>query len=184
MAILEHDIPAPRIVNLDQTWLSCISPGKYTFNLKGAKSVPIKGVDDKRQITATFTVSLTGKFLLIQLIYKGKTKCSLPKFKFSSTFSLSDTENHWSNTEKSTEFFKQIIFPYPNMVKRENGYAEGQYAVIIMNTFKGQDNKRLRELCSENYSEVVIVPHNLTNKFQPLDISVYKAAKTFYPEHV
>ena len=33
------------------------------------------------------------------------------------------------------------------MVKRENGYPEEQYAVIIMDTFKGQDNDRLKELC-------------------------------------
>ena len=139
--------------------LSYVSPGKYTFSFKGAKNVPIKGVDDKRQITATFAVSLTGKFLPIQLIYKGKTKRSLPKFKFPSTFSLSYTENHWSNTEKSIGIFEQIIFPYLKMVKRENGYLEEHYARIIMDTF--------------------IVPHNLTNKFQPLDISVNKAAKAF-----
>ena len=65
------------------------------------------------------------------------------------------------------------------MVKKENGYPEEHYALIIMDTFKGQDNDRLRELCSENYCEVIIFPHNLTNKFQPLDISVYKSAKTF-----
>ena len=65
------------------------------------------------------------------------------------------------------------------MVQRENGYPEEQYALIIMETFKGQDNDRLRELCSENYCETVIVPHNLTNKFQPLDIRVNKAAKAF-----
>ena len=65
------------------------------------------------------------------------------------------------------------------MVERENGYPEEQYALIIMDTFKGQDNDRLRELCSENYCEVVIVLHNLTNKFQPIDISVNKAAKAF-----
>ena len=65
------------------------------------------------------------------------------------------------------------------MVKRENGYPEEQYAVIIMDAFKGQDNDRLRKLCSENYCEVVIVPHNLKNKFQPLYISANKAAKAF-----
>ena len=70
-AILEHDIPAPLVVNLDQTPLSYVSPGKYTFSFKGAKNVPIIGVDDKRQITATFAVSLTGKVLPIQLIHKG-----------------------------------------------------------------------------------------------------------------
>ena len=47
-AILEHDIFAPLVVNLDQIPLSYASLGKYTFSFKGAKNVPIKGVDDKR----------------------------------------------------------------------------------------------------------------------------------------
>ena len=67
--IEEHDIPKELIPNQDQTPLSYVSPGKYTFNPKGPKTVPIQGIDDKRQITATFTVSTTGKFLPIQLIY-------------------------------------------------------------------------------------------------------------------
>ena len=67
-AILERNIPAPRLVNLNQAPLSYVSPGKYTFSFKGVKNVPVKGVDDKRQISATFVVSLTGKFLPIQLI--------------------------------------------------------------------------------------------------------------------
>ena len=51
------NIPVDLVLNLDETSLSYISPGKYTFDLKGSTTVPIKGVDDKRQITATFTVS-------------------------------------------------------------------------------------------------------------------------------
>ena len=70
------------------------------------------------------------------------------------------------------------------MVKRENRYPEGQYTVIIMVTCKGLDNNRLRELCSENYCEDGIVPHNFTNKFQPLHINVNKVNKGLYPEHV
>ena len=46
-----------------------------------------------------------------------------------------------------------------------------------LNTFKGQDNDTLKELWSENNCEIVTVPHNLTNEFQPLDISVNKAEK-------
>ena len=150
--ILEHDIPAPLAVNFDQTPLFYVSPGKYTFSFKGAKNVPIKRVDDKRQITANFAVSLTGKFLPIRLIYKGKTKLSLPRFEFPSAFSLSYTENHWSDTEKTIEFFEQNIFPYLKMVKRENGYPEENNGLIIIDTFKGHDNDRLRELCPENYT--------------------------------
>ena len=55
--IFEHDIPKELIINLDQTPLSYVSPGKYTFDVKGVKTVPIKGIDDKQQMTATFTIS-------------------------------------------------------------------------------------------------------------------------------
>ena len=47
-----------------------------------------------------------------------------------------------------------------------------------MGTFKGQHNDILREFCGENNCNVVITTHNLTNKFQPLDLSVNKAAKS------
>ena len=48
-----------------------------------------------------------------------------------------------------------------------------------MDTFKGQDNDTLKKLCPENNCDVVIVPHNPINKFQPLDLSVNNAAKSF-----
>ena len=48
-----------------------------------------------------------------------------------------------------------------------------------MDAFKGQDNDTLKQLCTENNCDIVIVPHNLTNKFQPSDFSVNKAAKSF-----
>ena len=47
----------------------------------------------------------------------------------------------------------------------------------MMNTFKGQDNNILKELypennCDKKRKQVVIVPHDLTKKLQPLDINV------------
>ena len=47
-----------------------------------------------------------------------------------------------------------------------------------MDTFRGQDNDTLKKLCAENNCDVVIVPHNPTNKSKPLDLSVNKAAKS------
>ena len=63
--------------------------------------------------------------------------------------------------------------------KRSKSYPLEQHSLIIMDTFKGQDNDTLKKLCAENNCDVVIIPHNLTNKFQPLDLSVNKAAKSF-----
>ena len=56
-AICDHYIPKELVLNLDQTPLSYGSPGKYTFNIIGASTTHIKGIDEKRQITATFTGS-------------------------------------------------------------------------------------------------------------------------------
>ena len=69
--VSDHDIPLELVLNLDQTPLFYVSHGKYAFNLNDSKTVPIKGVDDKRQITATFTVTASGSFLPLQLIYSG-----------------------------------------------------------------------------------------------------------------
>ena len=72
-----------------------------------------------------------------------------------------------------------IVFPYLEKYKEEKCISKEQYTLVIMDTFKGQDNEILKELCDKNFCEVVIFPHNLTNKFQPLDISFNKPAKAF-----
>ena len=95
------------MINIDQTSLSYVNTGKYTFSFKGAKDIPVIGVDDKLQITAIFAFSCTGEFLPIQLIYAGKTERRLPKYSFTPFFSVTVTENHWSKTEKSVELFKK-----------------------------------------------------------------------------
>ena len=48
-----------------------------------------------------------------------------------------------------------------------------------MDTFKGQDNEEIKSLCLENNCELVIVPHDLTNKSQPLDLTINQKAKKF-----
>ena len=45
-------------------------------------------------------------------------------------------------------------------------------SLVIMDTFKGQDNDDLRELCVKTNREVFP-----PSKFQPIDLSVNKAAK-------
>ena len=138
-----------------------------------------KGIDDKRQIiTATFTFSITGKFLPIQLIYEGKAPRRVPRFDFPADFNVTFSDNHWSNTEKSIELFEKVIFPYLKQEKASLKYPKEQMSLIIMDTFKGQDNDVILDLCEKHMCQVVIVPHNLTNKFQPLDITANKPAKS------
>ena len=48
-----------------------------------------------------------------------------------------------------------------------------------MDTFKGHSNDEVAKLCGKSNCVLIIGPHNLTNKFQPLDITVNKPAKSF-----
>ena len=136
----ESDIPLDFVVNLDQTPVSYVSLGKCTFDLKGPIKVPIKRVGDKRQITATFTVSASDSLFPIQLIYNDKTKHFLPKLDFSKI--------------ALTLYSLQIIVPILKYVssclkkikanKEELGYPKKQYSLIVMDTFKGQDNAEMK----------------------------------------
>ena len=97
---------------MDQTPLFYVSPDKYIFDVKSVKTVPIKGIDDKRQITATFAISVSGKFLPIQVIYESKTTRCLPKYAYPENLDITFSENHWPNTEKAISFFKKVILPH------------------------------------------------------------------------
>ena len=61
------------IRNFDQTPVGFTVSNKTTFAEKGAQSVPVANVDNKRQITGTFCVNVSSEFLSIQLIYSGVT---------------------------------------------------------------------------------------------------------------
>ena len=45
----------------------------------GSKRVKVIGLDDYRKITAVFAGSLSGDFLPIQMVYKGKTNNACQK---------------------------------------------------------------------------------------------------------
>ena len=140
---MEHDIPLDLVINLDQTSLSHVTQSKYTPSSKESKNVSMKGLDDKRQITTIFVVSASGSFLPIHLLYEGKSKRCLPKFRFPSEFNVTIKAGHWSNIEKCEELLQFIIFPYFYTKKKELCSPEEERALIIMDaSFKCQDNDK------------------------------------------
>ena len=116
--IKKYNIPPQLVLNADQTPSNYISVGKTTMAKSGSKSIPIKGLTDKRSITLTFVVTLAGDFLPLQIIYKGKTTASLPRgFRFPTGFSLSQNPKHWSNEKETLKLIDEVINPY--LVKKE-----------------------------------------------------------------
>ena len=173
--LFEHSI-------FDQTPLGFTAPNKATFTERGAHSVPIANVDDKRQITGTFCVNMPGEFLPIQLIYAGVTDRCHPKVKFPESFHITHSSNHWSNEPIVIEYLKKIIFPYLEKKRKDLNLADNAKALLIFDVFKGQTTSAMNELLRKNNIIVIHVPNNHTNLFQPLDISVNKSAKCYLAE--
>ena len=168
--IQENDIPASLALNLDQTTSKFVPGCNKTLAKKGSKTVSIAGSTDKRMITATFVITLSGNFLPIQLIYGGKTKKSIPAVKFPDEFHVTANPKHYSNEKESLEMMRKIIIPY---VEEESGrlhLSNSHPAVLIMDVFKGQMTDAVKKGLKENRIVLEKVPANLTDLFQPLDV--------------
>lgn len=178
-AVETQNIPYSMIINIDQTPLRYVSVGNYTLIDKGAKSVTIEGNNDKRTITGTFGISLSGNFLPIQLIYGGKTNQSLPRFKFPAEFSLSANPTHYSNAAESIKLIEEIIVPYLENERKIHKLQPTQKGLLIMDVFTGQMTSSVHEVLDKNNICVVNVPANMTHLYQPLDLTVNGYAKKF-----
>lgn len=174
-----EDIPIELIINWDQTGLNLVPVSTWTMATKGSKRVPIQGLDDKRQITGVFCGTLLGEFLPIQLIYSGKTQRCLPPFKFPGDWSIKYTENHWSNERTMISYIEDIIAPYFQAKREQLNYRDDQPALAIFDHFKGQLTQAVTDCLEHFHIHSILVPASCTDRLQPLDISVNKAAKSF-----
>ena len=104
-------------MNLDPTPCYLVPCKKFTMAKKGSNNVTIHGCNDKRTITATFVITLSGEFLPMQLIYGGKTLQSLPRYQFPQSFSLSVNPKHYSSTTESLKLLNEIIIPYVKKIR-------------------------------------------------------------------
>ena len=167
--INEHKIPSSMIINLDQIPSKFVPGCNKTLAKKGCKSVPIAGSTDKRMITATFSITFTGEFLPIHLIYGGKTNKSIPAVSFPSDFGISANEKH-SNEREALNMLENVIIPYVEKQRVSLNLDFDHPALLIMDVFKDQMTCAVRELLNESHILLEMVPANLTYFFQPLDV--------------
>jgi len=74
------------------------------------------------------------------------------------------------------EYFERIIFPYSEEKRSALKLSSDQPALLIFDNFKAQCTSSLLSLLDSHNVNVVLVPPNCTDRLQPLDLSVNKAA--------
>ena len=110
--VVMNKVPPELIFNWDQTALHLVSTGQWTMHRAREKVITISNSDDKHQVTAVFVATLTGDFLAPQIIHKGNTERSHPKFSVPSGWDIWHSDNHWSNEETMKQYIEKIIVPY------------------------------------------------------------------------
>ena len=146
---------------------------------EGSKRIQIVGIDDKRQLTAVFTGSLAGDFLAPQLIYQGKSPRSLPLIRFPNDWHVTFSPNHGSNEETMRCYIQKIIIPYIVKKREELKLATTHPVLVVFDNISGQCTGDLFQILDDNVINFLIVPANCTDRLQPLDLSVKKAATNF-----
>jgi len=178
-SVTMEEIPDDMVINWDQMAIKYIPLSDWTMAQEGSKRVEVAGIDDKCQITTAFAASLSGHFLPVQLVYDGKTSRCHPAVDFPEGWHITHTPNYWCNKETMISYIKSVIVPYMTERRRQLGLDVKYSGLVILDEFKGQTTARVLNLLLHNNLLYVIVLPNCTDRLQPLDVSVNRAAKQF-----
>uniref|UniRef100_A0A1X7TX50 DDE-1 domain-containing protein n=1 Tax=Amphimedon queenslandica TaxID=400682 RepID=A0A1X7TX50_AMPQE len=171
-----EEIPHELVINWDHMGINYIPVSNLTM-AEGVHRVKIVGLGNKRQLTVVFACSLNGDFLPPQVIYAGKTPRCLPSVSFPKSWHVTFTENHWANERTTIDNIRKNLLPYVQETHQKLSLSPDHAALVIYDRFKGQCTHTVLQLLSDNSIQIAIVPANLTDRLQPLDISVNKAVK-------
>jgi len=87
--------------------------------------------------------------------------------------------NHWLNGDTMIEYICKILIPYVTEKQKELALATDYLALALFDTFKGQCTNEVHDLLDQNNILYAFIPANCTDKLQPLDLTINKAAKNF-----
>ena len=166
-------------MNFDQTPVKYAAVQSRTLDIRGTSHVAIAGSAYKQAITATFGITFSNGLFPMQLIYGGKTERSIPKFQFPKSFALSANPKHFSNTDETLKLTDDIILPYIQHERANLQLRDDHPALLILDVFSGQMTRIVLDKLQENNIHLVRVPPNMTNLFQPPDLTVNGAAKAY-----
>ena len=100
----------------------------------------------------------------------------IPKVNFPADWDVTFTNNHWSNELVMMDY---VLFPYITQKRQLLKLDPLHPTLVIFDRFRGQCTDQFLSLLNANNVYILIVPANCTDRLQPLDISVNKAAKEF-----
>ena len=116
------------------------------------------------------------------LICGVKTLQNFPRFEFFQdsrfSFSFSANDKHSSNTKEFLKVLDEIIKPYVISERKRKELDINHPDLLLMDAFRGQMTDLILLKLRENSIFLVRVSPNMTNFFQPLDLTFLKRKYT------
>ena len=180
---VEHGIPPELIINWDETQSNIIPSTDYTMAQKGATKVPLIGVDDKRAITTTISLSSVGKLLPFQLIYKGTTYQCTAKYDGLKLlgFDITYSQKRMSNEFTKLSLLKNVIKPFVDQIRDVLFNGDKSVPALLLYDYHKSNlsHKSFYEFLEQENYRYLLVPSGLTDYLQPLDLAVNKRFKYY-----
>lgn len=187
--IRDEGIPAPLIINADQTQVVLAQGTKTSYADTGAKQVDVVGQTEKRAFTLMLSVSQGGDALPFQAIYSGKDpRRSLPKasspgytelVKGGHRFDVSGTSTYWATQSTMRSFVTHIVVPYLERKKRDLGLPANQRCILYIDVWSVHRSAEFRGWLRTTFPWLLLqyCPGGCTSLFQPCDANMNRAAK-------
>ncbi|KAL5474587.1 hypothetical protein EMCRGX_G026557 [Ephydatia muelleri] len=165
--IYSNNISPELVVNADQTGIMLVPVGKRTYARLGAKAIRLLGIDEKRQVVLT-----------------GKTKKCLPpkedrKLLLDLGWSITWSDNNWSNLETSKLLFDTVHLPYLLEAKKKLNFPEDYPAVYLLDVWSVHFSEAFLTHLKDKAPWLIVkfILANCTSVLQPMDVGIQKPFK-------
>ena len=161
------------IFNYDETNLTDDPGSKKVITKRGRKRVERKIDHSKSSTSLMFCGNAVGEFLPCMVVYKADNLYQGWTEGAPAGTCFDTTKSGWFDSRTFTVWFRNVVVPHMA--------GPGPFALIGDN-LGSHFSKEVLELCRDKNIRFITLPPNSTHLTQPLDVAVFRPAKTSWRE--
>ncbi|GAV06265.1 hypothetical protein RvY_16283 [Ramazzottius varieornatus] len=173
--IYAHQTPKNRILNMDQTMIRLVSPGKKTVSSKGVNGVSVKHPPgEKEGFTINLTIGADGRNLPAKIVFKTAAKSGklsdnfVAKLEAPTNVIIKSAWSVWWNEDHDRKYIEKM-FP-----------MNQEFTVLVRDSHSVHKCPQIWGMLDDRNTKQIIIPGGMTGKWQPLDVSVNKCFKDYF----